>query len=577
MTRMTAGAKVLVKSRRVLPFVFAALLAGCASRSAQEPAAVVTDDQLTATPFTAETLYDLLVAEIGGQRQRYDLVLGNYLKQAHQTRDAGVAQRAYQIAVYVGARQAALDAAMLWLELQPDNLDALRGSTLELIYAGRLEQAYTQMQKQLQMGEKPAFDMLASAVGRDQAQDFTRRFAELTKQYPDIRELKLGHAILLHQGGEYASAMALADQLLGQDRDYVPALMVKGRTLNKLGRHAEAVELLAQAVQRHPDTHRLRLLYGRVLVHAGQLNLARKQFEYLAKQAPEDSDVLTSLALITLENNMEQEAERYFERLLTLGERNDTAHYYLGRLHDQQKKYQSAKDHYLAVEPGKEYMAARVALGRMMAGQKQLDEALELINEAREQNPAWTEALFLLEAELLINDDQLKKALQVYARALKGSPDSLNLLYARAMAYEKLNDIEGLERDLRTILKLDAQNAAALNALGFTLADRTKRYKEAQALVMQAYKLDGDDPAILDSMGWVQFRLGNLEQAKEYLQMAYARLPDAEIAAHLGEVLWVKGEQAAAKSLWTKALRASPDSLILRETINRLTGAGSEQ
>lgn len=577
MTKMTAGAKVLVKSRRVLPFVFAALLAGCASKSAQEPAAVVADNQLTATPFTAETLYDLLVAEIGGQRQRYDLALGNYLKQAHQTRDAGVAQRAYQIAVYVGARQAALDAALLWLELQPDNLDALRSSTLELIYAGRLEQAYTQMEKQLQVGDRPAFDMLASAVGRDQAQDFTRRFAELTKQYPDIRELKLGHAILLHQGGEYASAMALADQLLGQDRDYIPALMVKGRTLNKLGRHAEAVELLAQAVQRHPDTHRLRLLYGRVLVHAGQLNLARKQFEYLAKQAPEDSDVLTSLALITLENNMEQEAQRYFDRLLTLGERNDTAHYYLGRLHDQQKKYQSAKDHYLAVEPGKEYMAARVALGRMMAGQKQLDEALELINEAREQNPAWTEALFLLEAELLINDDQLKKALQVYARALKGSPDSLNLLYARAMTYEKLNDIEGLERDLRTILALDAQNAAALNALGFTLADRTKRYKEAQALVMRAYKLDGDDPAILDSMGWVQFRLGNLEQAKEYLQMAYARLPDAEIAAHLGEVLWVKGEQAAAKSLWTKALRASPDSQILKETINRLTGAGSKQ
>jgi len=581
---MTAGAQVLTKSRRVLPIVFAALLAGCASRHGQqaESAPVVADDrsgqsdQLPATPFAAETLYDLLVAEIGGQRQRYDLALGNYLKQAHQTRDAGVAQRAYKIAVYVGARQAALDAALLWLELQPDDPDALHSSALELTYAGRFEQAYTQMEKQLQAGGQPAFDVLASAIGRQQAQDFAGHFAGLAKQYPDVRELQLGQAVLLHHSGEYASAVALADQLLAQDRDYVPALMVKGRALNRMERHDEAVESLAKAVQRHPDTHRLRLLYGRVLVHAGQLDQARQQFEYLAKQAPDNSDVLMSLALITLENNMEQEAEQYFQRLLALKERSDSAHYYLGRLHEQQQKYQSAKDHYLAVGPGKEYMAAQAALGRMLADQKKVDEALVLVKEARQKNPAWSEPLFLLEAELLINNDQPKKAVQIYERALEGSPESVNLLYARAMAYEKLNDLEGLERDLRAILALDAQNAAALNALGFTLADQTQRFEEAEALITQAYQLDGDDPAILDSMGWVQFRLGNLEQAKKYLQMAYARLPDAEIAAHLGEVLWVKGERTAAESLWVKALQASPGNQLLKETMKRLTGVGKK-
>ena len=584
MIRMTAGAQVLAKSRRVLPIVFAVLLAGCASRNGQQAESIASvsgerssqSDQLPTTPFAAETLYDLLVAEIGGQRQRYDLALGNYLKQAHQTRDAGVTERAYQIAVYVGARQAALDAALLWLQLQPDNPDALRSSTLELIYAGHFKQAYAQMEKQLQAGDQPAFDMLASSVGRQQAQDFAERFARLARQYPHVRELQLGQAILLHKSGEYASALALANQLLAQDRGYIPAVMVQGRALHKMGRHDEATELLARAVQHHPDTHRLRLLYGRVLVHAGQLDQARQQFRFLAKQAPDNSDVLMSLALITLENDMEQEAQQYFQRLLALGERNDSAHYYLGRLYEQQQKYQSAKEHYLAVEPGKEYMVARAALSRMLASQKQIGEALVLIKETRQQNSAWAEPLFLLEAELLINDGQSEKALQVYERALKGSPKSVNLLYARAMAYEKLNDLKGLERDLRTILALDAQNVAALNALGFTLADRTQRYEEAEALVTQAYQLNGDDPAILDSMGWVQFRLGNLEQAKEYLQMAYAQLPDAEIAAHLGEVLWVKGERTAAKSLWAKAQQADPRNQILKETMNRLTGVGKK-
>ena len=579
MIRMTA--KVTI-SRRVLSVFFAVLLVGCASKGAQQvkPAKVVDGDdqseQLPVRPFAAETVYDLLVAEIGGQRQRYDLALGNYLKQAHQTRDAGIAQRAYQIAVYVGARQAALDAALLWLELQPDNPDALHSSTLELMYAGRFEQAYSQMERQLKAGERPAFDMLASSVGQQQAKEFARRFAELAKQYPDVRELTLGQAILMHQGGEYASALALADRLLGQDRDYIPALMVKGRVLDKQGRYAQAVELLSEAVQSHPDKHRLRLLFGRVLLRAGQLDQARQQFEYLARQAPDDSDVLMSLALVTLENNLPQEAQQYFQRLLTLGERNDSAHYYLGRLHEQQQNYQLAQEHYLSVAPGKQYIAAQVALARMLADQKQLGKALALVKEARAQNPAWQEPLFLLESELLINANQPKKALPVFGQALKALPESVNLLYARAMAYEKLNDLEGLERDLRAILALDEQNAAALNALGFTLADRTQRYEEAQALVMRAYQLNSDDPAILDSMGWVQFRLGNFEQAKKYLQMAYARLPDDEIAAHLGEVLWVKGERAAAKSLWIKALRGSPDSKILKETMKRLAGAVSK-
>ncbi len=598
MTRMTIraetvkkGAEALIKNCKSLPVAFAFFLFGCASQNVQqEGAAIVVENQNQqvqekepVTPFEAETLYDLLVAEVGGQRQRYDLALGNYLKQAHKTRDAGVAQRAYQIAVFVGARQAALDASLLWVELQPENLDALHGSALELVYAGQFDKAFEQMKTQLSLGGSPGFDVLASAAGslsgengQETRSRLIRQFDELIAVYPGFRVIPLGKAILLQQAGEYESALSVADQLLKQERDFVPAMMVKGRALNKLKRDAEAEVMLSEAVQRHPGKNRLRLLYGRVLVHAGKLDLARKQFEVLLERAPEDSDIVLSLALITLENGMEQEAEEYFQQLLAIGERNNTAHYYLGRLGEKQKKYSEAKEHYLAVGPGKEFMAAQVAMTQMLVEQGKLDEALTHVGEARNRNPARMESLFLLEGELLVNDRQLNKALMLFERALKTNPESVSLLYSRAMVYEKLNDLVGLEKDLRFILEFDPENAAALNALGYTLADRTDRYKEAEALILQAYGLNSEDPAILDSMGWVQFRLGNFEQAEKYLRMAYTQFPDAEIAAHLGEVLWVKGEREAARSLWAEALQKSPDSQILQDTMDRLTRAGLE-
>ncbi|MFK0572029.1 tetratricopeptide repeat protein [Endozoicomonas sp.] len=599
MTRMTIRAETvikragsLIKNGKSLPVVFAFFLFGCASQNVQqESAAVVIADVVESVvenqpvqeeepviPFEAETLYDLLVAEVGGQRQRYDLALGNYLKQAHKTRDAGVAQRAYQVAVFVGARQAALDASLLWVELQPDNLDALHGSAIELVYAGQFDKAFVQMENQISLGGSPGFDVLASAAGglsgangETVRSDLIRQFNGLVREYPDFRVIKLGKAILLQQAGEYTSALSIANQLLKQDRDFVPAIMVKGRALNKLKRDDEAEKMLSEAVERHPDRNRLRLLLARALVHTDKLDQARKQFEILLEQAPGESDIVLSLALITLENDMEQDAEQYFQRLLAIGERNNTAHYYLGRLNEKQEKYSAAKEYYLLVGPGKEFMAAQVAMSQMLVEQGKLDEALTHVGEARNRNPARMESLFLLEGELLVNDLQLEQALVLFERALKTNPESVNLLYSRAMVHEKLDDLAGLEKDLREILKVEPDNAAALNALGYTLADRTDRFEEAESLIYRAYELNQEDPAIMDSMGWVQFRLGNYEQAEKYLRMAYTQIPDAEIAAHLGEVLWVKGDREAARGLWAEALKKSPDSQILKDTMDRLT------
>ena len=158
-------------------------------------------------------------------------------------------------------------------------------------------------------------------------------------------------------------------------------------------------------------------------------------------------------------------------------------------------------------------------------------------------------------------------------KALEQFPGDTNLLYTRAMLAEKRGDLNGLERDLRDIIAREPDNATALNALGYTLADRTSRYEEAKALIEQAHQLNPEDAATLDSLGWVNYRLGNLDEAERHLRAALARFPDHEVAAHLGEVLWVQGKQREAREVWASALEAKPDSPILRATIKRLTGS----
>ena len=575
---------VLQDCMKHLALVVAILLSGCAGHPFQntqdaqtangKEAETSEEAALPAASFEPETLYDLLVAEIGGQRKRYDIALGNYLKQAHKTQDAGVARRAYQIAMYVGARQAALDAALLWADLQPKNIEALQASAVELINAGDQEEAVIKMREILALDGEAGFDGLATSaasMGKEEHQQLLKTFEEIEKDYPENRDLKLGLAILHRQAGSDQKALDLTDRLLKKDPDFVKAMIVKGRILNKLGRDGEAQKMLSDAVKRHPDRSRLRLLYARILVHGKKLDEARQQFEILLKQSPHDGEIMLSLALVTLENGMEAEAEQYFNQLLALGQHKDVARYYLGRLKEGYKDFDSAKKFYQEVEPGKHFMMAQVALAQMLVTQGKVDEAVETITESRVRNPARAEPLFLLETELLVTDGQKGRALAVLDKAVEYLPKSINLLYSRAMLHEKMDNLKGLETDLRALLKLEPENAAALNALGYTLADRTDRYQEAEQLVLKAYKLESDDPAILDSMGWVHYKLGRLELAAKYLRMAYDQFPDPEVAAHLGEVLWVMGSRNEAEALWQKTLKTSPDSQILKQTIDRLS------
>ena len=566
------------KHLMILMLCMVSLLQGCAMQQTLDKdesaeGADNKDQNEVYASFEPDTLYDLMVAELGGQRQRYDLALGNYLKQAHKTRDAGVARRAYQIASFVGARQAALDAAMLWTELAPENAVALRASALELMQNGNYEQALSRMNQVLIQDKKADFESMANyAADLSEAdkEQIRVEFSKAIAAYPENRSLPLAMAGLLLQSKQYEAALAICDDLIKKDAESVRALILKGRVLNKMGRGAEAETMLADAVNQHPERSRLRLLYARVLVGMNKLEPARAQFEVLLQQSPNDLEVILSLGLISMDLGFENEAAAYFQRLLAMGQRRNSANFYLGKISENQKKWADARRYFSAVTPGKEFLMAQVAMARMLERNGQWLEARNQLESARSYYPAQAAQLFLLEGELLVKRSEYNQALELYNHSLERFPEDVSLLYSRAMVLEKLDRLDQLEQDLRKILGVQPNNALVLNALGYTLADRSIRLKEANELISRAYQINNSDPAILDSMGWIQYRLGNLDKALEFLQVAYDKFPDGEVAAHLGEVLWKLGRKDEARTLWTKVLKDDPSHKVVSETINRL-------
>ncbi|MDG9928731.1 MULTISPECIES: tetratricopeptide repeat protein [unclassified Pseudomonas] len=560
------------------------LLAGCQSLAPSPDGTPPVEDaaasKAPAAPkqyasFSEETLYSLLAAELAGQRDRFDIALGNYVQQANATQDPGVAERSFRIAEYLGAEQAALDSALIWSNSAPDSVDAQRAAAIQLARAGRYDESMAYMEKVLQGQGDTHFDFLALSAAEtdpDTRAGLLQSFDRLLQKYPENGQLLFGKALLLHQDGRAEEALELLEDHAASEEE-IPPLLLRTRLLQSLDRGKEALPLLKSGIKRHPDDKRVRLAYARQLVELGRLDDARSEFAGLVQQFPDDDDLRYSLALVSLEAEAWDEAAVYLEELVARDAHVDAAHFNLGRLYEQRGDQESALVEYGLVGPGDDYLPAQLRQTEILFDSDRAAEAGSRLARSRESQPDYAIQLYLIESEALANRQRLDEAWKVIGQALAQFPGDTNLLYTRAMLAEKRGDLDGLERDLRGIIEREPDNATALNALGYTLADRTTRYEEARELIERAHVLNPGDAATLDSLGWVNYRLGNLDVAERYLRAALLKFPDHEVAAHLGEVLWVRGKQREARDVWAKALEAQPDSPILRSTIQRLTGS----
>ncbi|MCR4331452.1 MAG: tetratricopeptide repeat protein, partial [Sulfuricaulis sp.] len=364
-------------------------------------------------------------------------------------------------------------------------------------------------------------------------------------------------------------ALSTIDEVLKLRPDWEEAALFKARLLLSQKDPGKARTFFESFLDGNPRATNVRLNYARFLIDQKEWQKALVEFKRVAADAPEDADTIYAVGLLSLQNNRLEEAGKYLKRALELRPENDQARLYLGQVAEQGKHYAEAVRWYREVDDGEYYFEAQLRLGVVLARQGDLAGARRQLDGIKAQNDPQRVQAALAQETILREAKLYREAIEVLNAAIQAVPGDKDLLYARSLAAEKLGMLDVTERDLREILKHDPKNVNALNALGYTLTDRTTRFQEALELLKQAIELKPDDAYIMDSMGWLQYRLGNHAEAVKYLKRALDVRNDAEIAAHLGEVLWVMGNHSEAETVWNSALRETPDNEALNGVIKK--------
>ena len=522
-------------------------------------------------PFPKDALYQLLVAEVAGYRGEYSTALEKYVDMALKTRDAGVAQRAAMLAVYLKRYEEALTTSKIWVEQEPDSIEARRYLSEQLLRIGDMEQAIVHMEAIKNLGGLANFESFAySAANMDDKgrEVLLEAMSRMLAEYPGDEQLMFSKAVLLEQSGQLEEALQLANQLLVSKKD-INVIVLKVNALKDLLRTDEALVFLESTLEELADKRRLRLIYARMLFEAERLVDAEKQYEQVHQQAPNDSDILFALALISMEQGKDESAKGYLNQMIRFNRRANEAHYYLGSIADKNDEIPQAISEYKMVGPGREYLAAQVRIAALLADQDRLDDARAHLENQRANNPDRYNRLVMIEGQLLSERGHEAEFFELLETVIQKQPENVELLYFRAMTGQSLGRLDVLEQDLLRVIEIDPGNADAMNALGYTLADQTDRHDEALILIERALEIKPNEAAFIDSLGWVQYRLENYKDAVTNLRKALSLFDNDEVAAHLGEVLWVSGEQQEARNVWQKALDARPDSDILKRVIKR--------
>jgi tetratricopeptide (TPR) repeat protein len=520
-----------------------------------------------------DVLYRVLLAEIAGQRGRMDVAVREYAAAAWASDDPQVAERATRIALFAKDYRVALRTAQRWLALAPEAADAQKNVGILHLRAGNPEAAAGVLSKWARsVADTPTerYELLTTLLLRENDRLAAMAVAQrVAAADADQAQAFLALSRLAAVAGDLDAAAAAAERTIALDTRNHQAKRLLARIRLQQGDNDTALALIGEAIAADPDDSELRMDYARMLLQANRHGEARQQFEILKEAFPGDADVLYALALLALEEREYEEAEVALLRLIELGERTEEAAYYLGGVAAERQDYAKAIEWYGSVDGGEFEVEAQIQVANVLAAKGDLAAARDRLQAQREDQPSLAPRLYLVEAEILRKEERGEEAMAMLDQAVGRFPDNTDLLYARALLGEQLDRPQVLERDLRRILELDAENAHALNALGYTLAERNERLDEAYELIARAYELRPDDAAIMDSMGWIHYRLGRLDEAERYLRRALAIDYDGEIAGHLGEVLWMQDRREDAERVWTEALERDPDNPALQEILQR--------
>ena len=519
-------------------------------------------------------LFKMLLAEIALQRGQINVAVQSLLEVARETRDPRIAQRATEVAWNARFIRVALETAEIWLAAEPASMQARQVIAALLVNQGRLAEAQPHLAQTLVADPQNVganFLQLQTLLGRHPDKAAALRLTQdLAKPYPKLPEAHYSIAQAAANAGENELALKEVRAALALRPEWEQAALFQGQQLQRAS-NAEALAYYQGYLKRYPRAMDVRLNYARLLVTDQKFAEARGEFQALLKEFPDNPDVSLAVGLLSLQLRDFDAAEAQLLRALETNYKDpDAVRLYLGQANEERKRFDEALRWYGSVTGGEQYVPARSHYAAILAKQGKLAEARKSLQEAG-QNAQQRVQFVQAEAQLLREANDYRGAFEVLGQALESNPGSPELLYDHAMAAEKIDRIDILESNLRQVIKLRPDHAHAHNALGYTLADRNIRLQEAYTLIEQALKLTPEDPFIMDSMGWVLYRMNQHDAALVFLKRAFELRADAEIAAHLGEVLWASGRAEEARKIWDGALKHSPANEVLLATVKKFS------
>ncbi len=591
--------------RKIILFSLVSLLAGACSTvpepqiSAPEPdlavkntSVVVADSGLgnsidslpaaTAPQMTvseqSDLVFSILSGEIAGRLGLVELASDNYYDASVASDDPRVSERATKLALFAKNLQQAAPASLRWVELAPENLEAWQQRARVLIQLDDVEQATFAIEQvvELSVGEPGSVipPLVASVLPQADTAAASQLLRELAERFADSAHTQHGIGQLALSRGEHQLASQAFERALAINPNDAVTLLARARLQLSGGTGTggeQAFEPVQQYLARSPEDLDAHIGFAQLLADSGNADEAAEQLEVIYNNFPGDADALYTAGLLALELRRIDNAERYLSSVAALDKHQDEANFYLAQIADSKSDYQIAIDRYREVQGGEQYYSAQIRAAELHGLVGEVEAGRELLTQLKSGTSDRTTTIELINAEsrLLTFDGQYEESLQLLSDGIKQYSDETGLLYSRALVAERLNNRAVFETDLKRIIDIQPDHSHALNALGYFLTNRNERLDEAEEYLLRAHELSPDDAAITDSLGWLYYQLGRYVESLQLLKQAYAALPDPEIAAHLGEVLWVSGDQEQATKVWQEALRETPGDDLLNRVMKK--------
>ncbi|MBF1164615.1 tetratricopeptide repeat protein [Dechloromonas agitata] len=545
-----------------------------AGEQPSRPAAKRAAAQPVGEDLLARTVFQALVGEFALQRGDAKLGSDAWADLAVRTRDPKVIARATEIAGFARQYDRALELSRLWLEVEPDSTRARQTQSSLLVMANRIDELAPQMAALLAQDKANVGNnllhlnrMLGRITDKKAVQGLIDRLAT---PYDTLPEAHFAMAQAAAAAGDNLRALTETEKSLQLRPNWETAAIARAQLQARLSAKT-AIDSLDDFVGHNPAANEARLTLARLLISEKRYEESRRHFDRLVKDHPDNPEVIYPVAMLALQQGDTTTGRSQLENLLkTDFPDKSTIHFFLGQLEQEQKQPDAALAHYRQVTGGEQFVPARSRAAQILMQQGKNAEARELLANTRAGTPAERIQLTLAESQLLREAGRHNEAYIVLDRALAAQPNDSELLYEAALTAERIGKPEILEMHLKHLLALKPDHAHALNALGYSLAERNQRLPEAHDLIARALSLAPEDPFIMDSMGWVLFRLGKLPEALQTLEKAFRIKADPEIAAHLGEVLWTLERKDEARRILQDAYKAHPENEALAATVKKL-------